>query len=118
MPATKLNDVAVRQLKPTGRRADLWDAVVRGLVLRVSQRGTKTFVVWYRTRGGESRRLMLGRYPLLSLSQAREKAKEALRQVADGKDPFVERQRSASEYTDQLFEKVVEDYIETYAKPN
>ena len=88
MPATKLNDVALRQLKPTGRRADLWDAVVRGLVLRVSQRGTKTFVVWYRTRGGESRRLMLGRYPLLSLSQAREKAKEALRQVADGKDPF------------------------------
>src|SRR5690349_13148476 len=109
MSANKLNDVQIRQLKPTGRRADLWDSVIPGLVLRVSQRGTRTFVFWYRTPGGKSHRLMLGRYPLLTLSQAREKAAEARRQVADGKDPFVERKKTALEYNSRLFGTVVEE---------
>jgi len=60
MPATPLTDLAIRKLTPTaGRQVDVYDAVVRGLVLRVSPSGTKTFVVWYRI-GGKARRLTLG----------------------------------------------------------
>ena len=100
MPAKTLTDVAIRKLKPTaGRQVDVYDSNVRGLALRVSPSGTKTFVIWYRI-GGKARRLTLGRFPLLQLADARQRAKAALIEVADGKDPAAERQRARVEYGD------------------
>jgi Arm DNA-binding domain len=116
MPATLLTDTAIRKMKPTaGRQVDVYDSNVRGLVLRVSPNGTKTFVVWYRI-GGKARRLTLGRFPILQLADARQRAKAALVQVADGRDPAAERQRAREEYGDKLFGPLSREYIERYAK--
>jgi len=51
--------------------------------VRVTPKGTKSFVLLYRS-GGRQRRLTIGRYPTLSLSDARRKAQEALRDAALG----------------------------------
>ena len=111
-----LTDLAVRNLKPTtGRQVDVYDSKIRGLAVRISPMGTKAFVVWYRI-GSKARRLTLGRFPTMSLADARKRAQEALLQVADGKDPAAEKQRARTEYGGNLFSTLVDEFIETYAK--
>ena len=116
MASTVLTDIAVRNLKPSaGRQVDVYDSRIRGLAVRVSPMGTKAFVVWYRI-GSKARRLTLGRFPTMSLAEARKRAQEALLQVADGKDPAAEKQRARAEYGGNLFSTLVDEFIETYAK--
>jgi integrase len=116
MASTVLTDVAVRNLKPSaGLQVDVYDSRIRGLAVRVSPMGTKAFVVWYRI-GGKARRLTLGRFPTMSLGEARKRAQEALLQVADGKDPAAEKQWARAEYGGNLFTTLVDQFIETYAK--
>lgn len=71
-----LSDMTVRTLAPPehGQRT-IWDDVVPGFGCRVSQGGTKTFVV---VHGRNRQRTTIGRYPILSLAQARQRAKEIL----------------------------------------
>ena len=95
MVSRALTDVAIRKLKaPPGKRVELWDARLPGFGVRVSGKGTKSFVVLYRLHR-RPRRMTLGRYPMLSLAEAREKAREALAMAAEGRDPQA-RKRTAS----------------------
>ena len=116
MGSTLLTDLRVRNLKPTpGRQIDLYDARIRGLAVRISPKGTKSFVVWYRI-GSKARRLTLGRFPTMSLAEARKRAQEALIQVADGKDPAAEKQRARTDYGGMLFGPLVNEFIAIYAR--
>src|SRR5262245_44879994 len=116
--AIKLSDAAIRNQDPVaGRQIDIRDSIVPGLALRVSPNGTKAFVVLYRV-GRKARRLTLGRYSAITLAEARQKARQALRQVQEGKDPATEKQRARAEYDRKLFGALVPEFIERYAKPN
>ena len=59
-----------------------------GFGVRVSKTGTKTFVLLYRHRG-RPRRLSLGRWPVVSLAEARKKARVALQALDSGDDPAI-----------------------------
>src|SRR3546814_9608320 len=63
-----------------------------GLVVRVNANGTKTFAAIYRY-GLKQRRLTLGPYPIISLAEARDKARAAFREVLEGVDPQAVRRR-------------------------
>lgn len=84
----KLTARAIDALKPdpSGRR-DHPDDDLEGLALRVTPAGAKSWSLRYRTRDGQRRRLTLGRYPALSLADARDAARRALGEVAHGGDP-------------------------------
>ena len=88
MPSVRLNDVSIRAFKaPDKGQVTYWD---RGLGVRVSQGGSKTFVVL----AGPGRRRALGRYPDLSLAEAKQKAKLYVANptdisFSDAKDLFV-----------------------------
>ena len=70
-----LTDLQIKRLKaPKKGQKTYYDDALPGFGIRVSQGGTKTFVVLY---GKERRRRSLGRYPDLSLSEARTLAKQA-----------------------------------------
>ena len=60
---------------------------VRGLALRVSPVGVKTWTMRYRNRDGEQRRHTLGTYPEVGLADARMAAERALGEVAGGRRP-------------------------------
>lgn len=119
MAKTVLTDMTIRTLPPpaTGQ-SEIWDHRVPGFGIRVSAAGTKSFVLVYRF-DGRQRRLTLGRYPTLSLTDARKLASQALRQVSLGVDP------SEAEITDRVAAAprlravgaTVDEYIEKYAKP-
>ncbi|MGD9785704.1 MAG: tyrosine-type recombinase/integrase [Hyphomicrobiaceae bacterium] len=87
MVGQPLTDIAIRKLVVgTRERVEIWDSKIPGFGVRASGKGTKSFILVYRHRG-RPRRLTLGRYPTLSLSDARRKALDALKTVSDGGDP-------------------------------
>jgi integrase len=111
-----LTDKYIRALQPTaGRQYDVFDSKVRGLSVRVSPKGTKAFNFLYRM-GYRTRRLKLGIYDELSLSDARTKATKARQAVAEGIDPAALKIRSRKQYDDKLFPAFVELFIEQCAK--
>ena len=70
------------------RRVEIRDEQVRGLELRVTVRGTKTWLIRYRRRAdGKKRTLTLGRYPEMPLKEARIRAIEERAQIERGADP-------------------------------
>jgi hypothetical protein len=79
-------------LKPQATRVDYHDAPLPGFVLRVAPSGEKVFSALYRI-GGYRRRYALGRFPVLQLVDARERARDALELVRRGIDPVEEQKR-------------------------
>jgi integrase len=71
----------------------IWDTELRGFGCRVSPKGRRVFVVQYRTggRGSQTRRETLGPYGVLTVNEARDRARRILGRVADGHDPVADK---------------------------
>ena len=81
-------DAGVRAVKPDPeRQIDYPVDGSRGLALRVTPAGAKTWTLRYRTAEGEQRRQTIGPYPEISFADARTAAQIALGAVAGGADP-------------------------------
>jgi len=75
MSKKALTEIALRNAQaPENVRLTLWDSVVQRFGVRVTPAGVKTFIVLL----GSGRRQAIGRFPVLSLAQARDKAKRIL----------------------------------------
>jgi integrase-like protein/Arm domain-containing DNA-binding protein len=79
-----LTDHKVTRLTAPGRHKD---GLVAGLYLKVSPTSAKSWVLRYELNGKE-RFMGLGSAGVFSVRQARERAREARRQLADGIDPL------------------------------
>lgn len=76
---------------------------VKGLHVRVFE-GRKVFYLYYRTLAGTQRRPRIGDYGVMTISQARQIARDMLHAVAAGRDPSLERRDRREELTiDELF---------------
>ena len=107
-----LNDVAIRALKPKDRVYAVTDA--NGLCIEVALSGSKLWRLRYRF-AGKARNLSFGRYPEVSLKEARQRRDEARTLLRDGVDPGSERKRAklAAELgAANTFGIVAEEYIE------
>ena len=94
------------------RQYILWDDVIPGFGLRVYPTGRKSFVLSYRANR-RKRLYTIGPYGVLTLKQARERAKLLLASVLDGQDPAKDRQLKAKERT---FSELCDAYLEQHAK--
>ncbi len=88
----KLTKQVVDALKPSkvgvkGSYLFAWDQELRGFGVQVMTSGLKSFVVQYRNAEGRSRRIVIGRYGVLTVEEARRRAKTVLGEIADGIDP-------------------------------
>ena len=81
-----LTDISLRSLKAPEKGQKLYrDSTLAGFGCRVSQGGTKTFVL---VHGVDRRFITIGRYPIISLSDARTEAKQLLAEFTLGRvDP-------------------------------
>ncbi|AYM62914.1 integrase arm-type DNA-binding domain-containing protein [Agrobacterium fabrum] len=116
-PPKKLTDAGVSSLKtpPKGRLDEHPDAMFPGFAVRVSDRGRKTFILITRYPGSSSpTRRAIGHYPVMSLAEAREEAKNWTLLIARGVDPKEERIEAKKESARKRvnnFAAVVEDYL-------
>lgn len=87
MPKLRLTAAAVDRFQPpTQGQVDYYDTHLRAFGVRVSYSGTKAWFVMTRI-DGKLTRLTLGRHPAISLTAARDKAREAVEQARAGGDP-------------------------------
>jgi integrase len=96
-----LTDARIRSMPSLmdGRRMEIFDGACRGLVLRVTANGVRSFGFRFRDRKTRrSERVHLGHYPDVTLRDARLRADELRREVANGRNPNITR-REASDRT-------------------
>ncbi len=114
MPQKSFTAQWVENVTAIDTRADYFDQKLPGLGLRVSPSGVKAWFYIYRAKGSPKKiRLTLGRYPALSLADAREIVLEKSLMVSRGQNPANEQRalKSASDFSDLAVE-----YIEKHAK--
>lgn len=69
----------------------LWDSEVRGFGIRVTTAGARSFILQYRTHKGEQGKLTIGRYPSMTVEEARKIAREQRVAVDKGGHPSRDR---------------------------
>lgn len=113
MPRLRMTDLAIKNLKtpPKPEQQDYFDdpagkGGVRGLLLRHSYGGTKTWRVMV-YRNGVSQSFALGRYPVLKLSEARDAAIEFARNYKKTGSPKPAK-------SPPTFSEVADDYLAKY----
>lgn len=112
MPRYKFNARSKLPL-PTNGQVDYFDTTTTGFGMRVSSGGTRTWIVMYRYNGIK-RRMKIGNYPQMALSDARDLAKAALEAADEGRDPSTERKVTRTRV--DTVEDLCGRYIEEYAK--
>jgi integrase len=110
----RLTDDIIKRLQPPPRGNKLKrDTEAKGLAIRVTAAGNKTFVFNYRRRAdGVERRQRIGQFGDWSVSAARVKARELRSQVDNGGDPLgdFEAGREAPTVSD-LCDRFEEDHL-------
>ena len=79
----RFTDAYIKSLKPATTRYDLYDANLAGFGIRISPSGTKSWIALSRNMERKTR-ITLGRYPQMPLASARQRAMNALLEMADG----------------------------------
>jgi hypothetical protein len=82
-----LRDLTIKRLPIPEKRIELADGRIAGLYLAVQPTGAKSWVFRYRPKGGLPAKLTIGRYPAISIVQARRLAQQAAVAHAEGKGP-------------------------------
>jgi integrase len=101
---------------------DIWDEAIPGFGLRVSSTGKKSWMVGVRLlKAGKMvfTRISLGSYPAISLSQARDAARDAKLLASQNKDPReLKAQQKALmlEQSRNTFSAVVDEFLKKYVE--
>jgi len=82
----KFVDSALRSLKPHKVKYDVHDPEGAPLALRVSPDGRKTWMTCYTSSAGAMQLRAIGKYPMMSIAEARKKARSAVGGAGDS-DP-------------------------------
>lgn len=82
-----------------GTRGVYRDAKTTGLQIRVTAAGIKTFSIFRRTKGGQPERITLGRFPEMTVEQARRLATRVNAEIEEGSNPADVKRAHKSELT-------------------
>jgi integrase len=103
-----LTELAVERTKPPKEGSlEIFDLGYPGLALRLGHGGAKSFELFYRSNG-RLRRESLGRWPAVSLSQAREQWRKTREAIGRGDNP---EHREGAKTPALLVENVIEDWL-------
>nr|WP_052170738.1 Arm DNA-binding domain-containing protein [Massilia sp. JS1662] len=83
--ATPLTDTAVRNAKPKDKTYTLGDG--DGMYLEITPNGSKFWRMAYRQENGKPNRLTFGKYPEVTVAEARNKRLAARKLLDQGTDP-------------------------------
>lgn len=99
-----------------GKRSYYYDTKIRGLGISVTGNSTKTFIV-YRKINCKPERVTLGKFPDLSIENARNMAEEVNSKIAQGANPNQQKRNIQNEMTfENLFNKYINEYARNHKK--
>jgi len=106
---TPLSEITIRTAKPKDRDYKLFDG--GGLFLLVTPSGSKLWRLKYRLNGKE-RLISFGRYPEISLADARGRREDARKLLANGIDPIAVKksQQQAESSSAETFEVIAREW--------
>ena len=106
----------MQHVKPRGARAEFRIKGARGLVLRVTAAGTKSWTFLYASpSSGKRRKVSLGEYPAKGLAEAKDEALALIVAVKAGRDPLHER---AAHNAAETFEGLSKRYMTEHEQRN
>lgn len=126
MPKKHLSAPFIKNLSPQGKRVEYYDQHlydpetktirqkgVRGMLLRMTKAGSKSFYYryWYNEK---SKRYKIGNYPDWKLSEAREKARKLAAKVNDGIDPQAEKRHREKHKDPITFKELADEFKKKY----
>jgi len=112
---------SVERIPTPAKETIFWDESFRSFGVRVSPKGTRSWTCFVRIkpamRGLKAveAQLTLGRFPRVSLAEARDKARKAMASAEDGIDP---RDKRVTPGGENSFYALVEYYLTHYVKVN
>ena len=113
----RFTETALARLAPDVRRYTVFDPTLPAFGLRVEPTGVRTFQLSYRV-GGRLRMATLGRLGVMTLDQARRKARTMLGLASDGIDPLAARDAARTALSvRKAAEQWLADHVTTRRKP-
>lgn len=107
----KLTKRTVEAIKPVDRDILLRDTDTTGFMCKITPKGKRVYLLYYRTREGRERRPAIGEHGKITCDQARDIAKEWLADVHNGGDPSLRRKEDRKMPTLAEFsDKYMTDY--------
>ena len=109
-----LTDATVRSIQaPSSGRLEISDPACRGLELRITSAGAKTFAFRFRDRHSKRvERITIGRYPDVMLRDARQRADELRRETAAGRNPAIHKREAPA----RTFAALADRYLVEHAR--
>jgi len=119
MPTTSLTAAAIaRMTPPRAGQVEYYDKRLPSFGIRLSYQGTKSWFVMTRLEG-KLIRVTLGKYPALSLADAREEARRVVNLAAAGKDPRqirAEAKQKRREERRNTFDACADEFLERHVE--
>lgn len=120
---TVLTAIGVERAKPDAvKRREVPDGALPGLYFVLQPSGARSWAVRYR-HAGRPRKLTLGTYPALDLVTARKRARDALQEVAMGRDPgtekvYAKRKAREADVDQDLALGALDTFVARHVRPN
>lgn len=115
MPKLRFTKTTIEAIEPpTNGALTLHDSLTPNLILLVTRAGSRTFY-WYGRHDGRPIRYKLGKWPTMTVEQARTACKRAAGKFAEGHDLHLERK---VERKGDTLSDLWQSYLEKHAKPH
>lgn len=113
----KITKRLVEALEPEKEEYFVWDSELKGFALKVTPKGKRVYMLYYRTKDHRQRKPSIGVHGQITCDQARNIAQEWLFEVSKGKDPSIEKQTKRQSLTiTELSERYLTEYAEVHKK--
>jgi integrase len=113
----KLTKKLVEAIEPESKDVIIRDSELKGFICKVTPKGKRVYMLYYRTKEGRERKPLIGVHGVLSCEGAREIALEWLAQVSKGEDPSLMKQEARKTISiKELSERYMDEYATAHKK--
>src|SRR3954452_6283929 len=110
----RLTKRVVESVAPGDRDVIAWDTELRGFGCKITPKGRRSYLLYYRTADGQQRKPALGSHGAITTEQARAIARAMLADVAAGGDPkAAERARRSAPTVAELAGRFLAEHAAT-----
>lgn len=114
----KITKRLIEAIEPGKEDVLIWDSELKGFHCKVTPKGKKVYMLYYRTKEGKQRKPAIGIHGNITCDQARDIAIHWLSEVAKGNDPSLNKQLDKLDTTiTELAEQYIDEYASIYKKP-